>query len=692
MTAQLPTAPCTQLEWPKFASSGSHLEVICKLSQFYGSDPAIVLAGGGNTSCKLGDRLYVKASGTSLATMKAEGFVKMDRTKLDKLVAAELDADPDTREAQYKAAISEARCEPEKGQRPSVEVLLHHIVPEIYVVHSHATIVNTLTCHANGQQLAEDIFGDDILWLPFVDPGFILGQELKRCLDEHATKTGGAAIKAILMANHGLIVTGDDPETIRTNTDDVLNKIEARLGNDWQTTSFGSPIINDRSAQLVRTMAPVLRGLLTEAETRTLKVVTFDDSNITQALVGTKVGKTAARTGPMTPDQIVYCNSYPLWFEPQEGEDEQSLIRRLREAIDRHAKATRFPPKIVLVAGVGMFAIGDDHQQADTSRLLYLDAIQVMAGATRLGGVSFLSERDRLFIEDWEVEAYRKKVAAATSGPAGRIKNKVAVVTGAAQGFGLEIARGLAAEGAHVVLTDLNEAGAKSAADELCRQHGAGRSLGLPINVTDAESIGDCLDQVVRVYGGFDVFLSNAGVLKAESVKTQPEADFDFVTNVNYKGYYLCVQQAAPILASQHQANPAYRSDIIQINSKSGLTGSKKNFAYAGSKFGGIGLTQSFALELVEDGIKVNSICPGNFFDGPLWSNPKTGLFQQYLRAGKVPGATSVDDVRKFYEAKVPMGRGCRAEDVVTAILYVIDQAYETGQAVPVTGGQDMLR
>ena len=432
--------------------------------------------------------------------------------------------------------------------------------------------------------------------------------------------------------------------------------------------------------------------MLADEGSRTLGVVQFDDSDIALGVAGTEKGKSTACTGPLNPDQIVYCNSFPLWFEPQDGEEEGVLIARLRTAIDQHTQATRFPPKVVIVAGVGLFAIGSDFNQANTSRLLYLDAIKIMAGATQLGGVNFLAERDRQFIEDWEVEAYRKKVAAATSNNAGRLKNKVAVVTGAAQGFGLEIARGLAAEGAHVVLTDLNESGAKNAAAELCEQYGTGRSIGLPINVTAGDSIRECLGQVIRSYGGFDVFVSNAGVLKAESVKTQSEADFDFVTNVNYKGYYLCVQQAAPILATQHKANPAYRSDIIQINSKSGLVGSKKNFAYAGSKFGGIGLTQSFALELIEDGIKVNSICPGNFFDGPLWSDPENGLFVQYLRTKKVPGATTVEEVRHFYEAKVPMGRGCHAQDVVTAILYVIDQIYETGQAVPVTGGQDMLR
>jgi sorbitol-6-phosphate 2-dehydrogenase len=211
------------------------------------------------------------------------------------------------------------------------------------------------------------------------------------------------------------------------------------------------------------------------------------------------------------------------------------------------------------------------------------------------------------------------------------------------------------------------------------------------VNVADEQSQLDLAYEVVRRHGGLDLFVSNAGVLRADGVMTQPVADFDFVTNVNYRGYFLGVRAVAPVMARQHAARPDVWSDIVEINSKSGLEGSKRNFAYAGSKFGGIGLTQSFALELVEYGIKVNAVCPGNFLDGPLWSDPDRGLFVQYLKAGKVPGAATVADVRRFYEAKVPMNRGCLPSDVARAVMYVVEQQYETGQALPVTGGQNML-
>ncbi len=666
------------------ANLNDPVDALIELSRFYGVDPTMVLAGGGNTSVKIGDRLFVKASGAALATITRDGFAILDRTKLDAIAAADFGTNVESREAQYKSAILAARVEPEKNQRPSVESLIHHLVPGKFVVHTHATLINTLTCHTRGQQIAAEIFGDDVLWTPFVDPGYTLGRVIKDALATYK-KAGGP--KAIFMANHGLIVAGDTPDAVRATTNDLLAKVSARLGNGWQA-SFGPASKAENTVAQINILGPALRALLAEGDA--LKVVPFDDSDLILSFVNAADAKSFTAAGPLNPDQIVYCNSFPLWFDLVANEMPDATIGRLRAAIEQHKSTKRFAPKIILVPNLGLFAIGDDFNAADTARNLYVDAIKIMAGAKHLGGVSHLTTAQRQFIEDWEVEAYRKQVARG-SAKSGRVSGRIAIVTGAAQGFGLEIAQHFAAQGGHVALTDINNAGAEKAATGLNDQFGRGRAIGLAINVSSSDSIGGAIHQVVRRFGGFDVFISNAGVLKAESVKTQSEKDFDFVTAVNYKGYFFCVQKAAAILAVQHQARPAYRSDIIQINSKSGLQGSNKNGAYAGSKFGGIGLTQSFALELIENGIKVNSICPGNFFDGPLWSDPDRGLFVQYLRTGKVPGAKTIADVKKFYEAKVPMNRGCTTPDVMNAVFYLIDQQYETGQAVPVTGGQVML-
>jgi sorbitol-6-phosphate 2-dehydrogenase len=271
------------------------------------------------------------------------------------------------------------------------------------------------------------------------------------------------------------------------------------------------------------------------------------------------------------------------------------------------------------------------------------------------------------------------------------VAGRVTLVTGGAQGFGEEIVRGLVSSGALVFVADLNLAGAAKLSAALNGE--AGRTVAIPVavNVSDEASVAAMFALVAKEAGGIDLVVSNAGVLKASSVLDQEIGAFKFVTDVNYTGFFLMTKHAGLLLRRQSRTAPRWPTDIIQINSKSGLQGSNKNGSYAGSKFGGLGLVQSFALELVEWQVKVNAICPGNFFDGPLWSDPEKGLFLQYLRSGKVPGATTVADVKAAYEAKVPMGRGCEGPDVMRAIYYLVEQEYETGQALPVTGGQVML-
>ena len=270
---------------------------------------------------------------------------------------------------------------------------------------------------------------------------------------------------------------------------------------------------------------------------------------------------------------------------------------------------------------------------------------------------------------------------------AGRLGGRIAVVTGSAQGFGKGIAEELYREGAFVVIADLNEPLAQTVAASLGE-----RAIAVKTDVSSEESVANLITATVEAFGGLDLFVSNAGVLKAGSLDEMEKKDFEFVTSINYTAFFTCVKYAQRIMRAQFTADPNWMGDIIEINSKSGLEGSNKNFAYAGGKFGGIGLVESFALELAPYSIKVNAICPGNYYDGPLWSDPERGLFVQYLRAGKVPGATTIQDVKNFYLSKSLIKRGCLPSDVAKAIFYAVEQTYETGQAIAVTGGQVMLR
>ena len=304
------------------------------------------------------------------------------------------------------------------------------------------------------------------------------------------------------------------------------------------------------------------------------------------------------------------------------------------------------------------------------------------------------SARKRLAEKDSSPLAETPDIKNAFINPADRadaVKNRIALVTGGAQGIGEEIVRNLAATGAIVFIADLNLEGAQKLADKINADEKRTAALAVKVDVSSEESVQTMFETAALAAGGIDLCISNAGVLKAGSVLEQELADFNFVTDINYTGFFIVSKFAGRLLRAQYRTSPHWKTDIIQVNSKSGLEGSNKNGAYAGGKFGSLGLVASFAMELVEYGIKVNAVCPGNFLDGPLWSDPEKGLFVQYLRTGKVPGAKTIADVRAFYESKVPMKRGCTGKDLVRAIYYIVEQEYETGQAVPVTGGQIML-
>jgi rhamnose utilization protein RhaD (predicted bifunctional aldolase and dehydrogenase)/NAD(P)-dependent dehydrogenase (short-subunit alcohol dehydrogenase family) len=666
------------------------LHDLVALARRFGTDPEFACGGGGNISVKVDGILYIKPSGTSLAALTPESVIALDIGTLMKL----LDGPPVRPVVRGTDEVMQvalgARVGVPDGRRPSVECLFHALIPERFVLHTHPTTVNAVTCATRGAEIAERLFGQSVLWVLYTDPGLPLARVIRDARRGHEERTGKAAPRAMLLQNHGLIVAGESIVEIEETSARLVAAIQAHLA-EAAAISWGDVerLADDEARAALRAVGPALRALLTTGDR--LKVVTFDDSPLAVSTAGSAVGRELALVGPLTPDQIVYVGSLPLLLQAPKVATPDRLVDELTRAIAVRAATETEAPAVVLVPGLGMFAAGDSYAQADTVRQVYLDAAGVSVEAHRLGGVRPLSEAERVFIDRWEAEAYRRGVAAGAP-VAGRARGLVVVVTGAAQGFGRAIAADLVAQGGHVVLADINAEQATREAQLLATQFGPGRAVGVELDVTDDESVAACFDEVVRRYGGLDLLVSNAGILRAGSVTTQPVAEFDAVTRVNYRGYFLCVRHAAPILARQHRSRPQYWGDVVEVNSKSGLAGSSRNSAYAGSKFGGIGLTESFALELVGDGIKVNAICPGNFLDGPLWSDPDNGLFVQYLREGKVPGAKTVEDVRRFYEAKVPMGRGCTPADVLEALYYVVAQRYETGQAIPVTGGQVMLK
>lgn len=646
------------------------IEDLIAISRKFGQDSRFVIAGGGNTSYKDENRLWVKASGHALATITEDGFAVLDRTLLNEMGEKAYNEDTAIREEQVKNDLAVACVT--KDRRPSVETSLHNCMGFAFVVHLHPTLVNGLMCSANAEAVCEEIF-PEALYIEYTDPGYTLFKKVYDRINAYKAANGKEP-QVIFLQNHGIFVGGDTTAEIEGIYSEILGKLEAKVAALPEGGSEVSPTVTDVIPAIRQMLSRSGRGLKTLKVTKNALVDYFLD------------GSREKIAAPFTPDIIVYCKSAYIFID---AESDEEILKQAEEKIEAFAAEKGYTPKVLLIKGIGLVAVGDNFKNAQIITDVFTDAMKVAFYAQSFGGEHPMEKAWIDFIDNWEVENYRRKVAAGSS--KGRVEGKTIIVTGAAQGFGEGIARELMAQGANIVVADLNEATGEKTAASFNEMAGSNKAIFVKTNVADMTSLQNLMRQTILNFGALDAFVSNAGVVRAGGLDVMTPENFEFVTKINYEAYFFCAKAASHIMKIETRHDPDYFADIIQVNSKSGLRGSKANFAYAGGKFGGIGLTQSFALELAPDRVKVNSICPGNYYDGPLWSNPENGLFIQYLNAGKVPGAKTVQDVKDYYLAQVPMRKGCNPVDVCKAILYAIDQTGETGQAIPVTGGQVML-
>jgi NAD(P)-dependent dehydrogenase (short-subunit alcohol dehydrogenase family)/rhamnose utilization protein RhaD (predicted bifunctional aldolase and dehydrogenase) len=649
---------------------------LLKISDFYGRNKDYVIAGGGNTSYKDDQTIWVKASGSPLAGLTEDDLVALDREKLRMISQKEYSKEPVAREDEVKKDLFASIHDPGKNKRPSVETSLHEIIQYKYVVHLHPALINGMLCSRNARNMTHQLFGEKVLFVPYIDPGYTLFKKLESEIYVYREKHQSDP-QIIFLENHGSFVSADSTEEIRKIYDEIIHKLGEVINPSFDNDALPyNPVLSK--------VLPAIRMLLSREQP---KVIRYRHNNLIAKYYQSQQ-EFHKISHPLTPDIIVYCKYRYLYIE--QSSTPERIVESFKGQLERFVKEYNFMPKVIIIKDMGVFAVEDSYAAAGSVLDVYEDLIRISHYSSFFGGTKLLTPGQIAFIDQWEVENYRRKVSYEEDSK-NNLRNKIAIVTGGAQGFGAGIAESLYALKINVAVADLNEETGTSFVSGLNKTKSSNYAIYVKTDVSDPVSVKELINTTIKEFGGLDIMISNAGILRAGGLDEMEPDVFSKTTDVNYNGYFYCAKYASEVMKLQNREKPEYFSDIIQINSKSGLRGSNRNFAYAGAKFGGIGLTQSFAMELAPYRIKVNSICPGNFYEGPLWSDPQNGLFVQYLRTGKVPGAKSIEEVRKFYEDQVPMKRGCRQGDVMKAILYVIDQQYETGQAIPVTGGQVML-
>lgn len=369
------------------------LATLVELSNHFGADPDWVLAGGGNTSYKDEHHLYIKASGTRLATITENGFAKMDREKLARIWEKQYPSETEAREKQALADLMDARAPGEETKRPSVETLMHDLFPYSYVLHTHPARVNGLTCGKNGKQRCLEIF-PDALWIPIVNPGYILATVMREAAETY-TRARGAFPAVVFLENHGLVVAGDDPDATKKAKESVMATVVSHISREPDLSDSNSKMPED----LLSAIAASYRDLTAEEWVFELAA----NPEILRFVADREAFRPVS--GPFSPDHVVYSGHKPLFVTPEEVRD------GFETALADYQRAEGTLPKTVAVEGIGALGCGATAKLASSARLLFVDAVKIAVYSESFGGPQFLPPDQIEFIRGWEVEKYRERVS-----------------------------------------------------------------------------------------------------------------------------------------------------------------------------------------------------------------------------------------------------------------------------------------
>ncbi|MFT4213661.1 MAG: bifunctional aldolase/short-chain dehydrogenase [Microbacterium sp.] len=655
-----------------------------------GADPKNTNYAGGNTSAKGSDTdpvtgqsvelLWVKGSGGDLGTLTESGLatLRLDRVRALTGVYPGLD-----REDEMVAAFDYC-LHGKGGAAPSIDTAMHALVDAAHVDHLHPDSGIAIATAADGPALTEQIFGGKVVWVPWRRPGFQLGLDIAEIKAQHPDAVG------CILGGHGITAWGDTSDEAEANSLWIIDTAAAYIADHGAPDPFGGirpgfqalPEAERRARAAA--LAPTIRGL---ASTDRAMVGHYTDSAAVLDFLASEKAPALAALGTSCPDHFLRTKVKPLILDVPASAPLEDQIARLRELhaeyrvdyqayYDAHATADSpairgADPLIVLVPGVGMFSFGANKQTARVAGEFYVNAINVMRGAEALSRYTPISDAEKFRIEYWALEEAKLQRMPRPKSHQGRI----ALVTGAASGIGKATAVRLAAEGACVVVADLDLAKARATAAELGSTDVA---IGVAVDVADADAVQRAIDAAVLAFGGIDLVVNNAGLSLSKPLLETTEADWDLQHDVMAKGSFLVSKAAASALIAQ-----GLGGDIVYISSKNSVFAGPNNIAYSATKADQAHQVRLLAVELGAHGIRVNGINPDGVVRG-------SGIFASGWGANRAATyGVAEEDLGQFYANRTILGREVVPENVADAV-YVLtgpELSRTTGLHVPVDSG-----
>ncbi|MFC7395080.1 bifunctional aldolase/short-chain dehydrogenase [Scopulibacillus cellulosilyticus] len=666
------------------------IEELVYRSNLLGQDRSIANWGGGNTSMKTVEydfrgrevsAMWVKGSGSDLATMKAHNFTALRLDDVQPLIEKE-----DMSDEEMVSYLTHCMLD-SSHPRMSIETLLHAFLPYKHVDHTHPDAIISICCADNGKEIAKQVYGDRFVWVPYIRPGF----KLSKMIAESVKSNPNAEL--VLMEKHGLVTWGETSEECFQTTLRIIQEAEDYISSRVEEAGeqlFGgqkySTLDAETRHQMAEEVMPFIRGLVSKEKKM---ILSFDDSEDVLQFINSIDAPDLSQIGAACPDHLVHTKRVPLYIDWDPAlNNVAELSRKIETGIKDYAEEyinyfNRYKseddnmfepvPRVILIPGLGMVTTGKSKKMAEVSASLYHRALSVMKGSTVLGQFVSLNEEESFHVEYWPLELYKLTLAP----PEAEFSRQVALITGGAGGIGSATARELVEQGAHVVLADLNFEGAEKVANEL-NEIEDGRALAVKMDVTDENMIEAAYGEAVRFYGGIDIIVNNAGLASSKPFDETSLKEWNLNINVLGTGYFLVAREAFRLMKKQDIGGA-----MVFVGSKNSVYAGKNAAAYSTAKAAEVHLARCIAAEGGEYGIRVNSVLPDAVLQGSaIWNSA-------WREERAAAYGIDPDQLEEHYRNRTTLKVNIYPQDIAKSIAFLASSkaSRTTGCMITVDGG-----